>query len=108
MSQLNLFKFHFNSFMCTRNKLNLPSTKDIQRTFIDFPNNEIVSYVDYFPEAGETHCHIYSYPSSMEYYDHATNNFPGGLFKYVRVVSLVDEHPFEHEFFLQIVQSFPF
>ncbi|CAM4837432.1 unnamed protein product [Rotaria magnacalcarata] len=108
MPQLNQFKFHFNSFMCTRNRLNLPSTKDIQRTFIDFPNNEIVSYVDYFPEVGETHCHIYSYPSSMEYYDNVTNNFPGGLFKYVRVVSLVDEHPFEHEFFLQIVQSFPF
>ncbi|CAF4261486.1 unnamed protein product, partial [Rotaria magnacalcarata] len=28
------------------------------------------------------------------------------VFKYVRKVSLFDEHPFEHEFFLRIVQSF--
>ncbi|CAF2216084.1 unnamed protein product [Rotaria magnacalcarata] len=44
----------------------------------------------------------------MEYYGDISNNFPGGLFNYVRMVSLLDEHPFEHEFFLGIVQSFPF
>ncbi|CAF3037323.1 unnamed protein product, partial [Rotaria sp. Silwood2] len=27
-----------------------------------------------------------------------TNHFPGGLYPYVRVVSLYDEYPFEHEF----------
>ncbi|CAF3801655.1 unnamed protein product [Rotaria sordida] len=37
-----------------------------------------------------------------------TNNFPGGLFKCVREITLEDEHPFEHEFFLRIAQSFPF
>ncbi|CAF4289146.1 unnamed protein product, partial [Rotaria sordida] len=44
----------------------------------------------------------------MEYYGDITNDFPGGLFEYVRVVSLNDEHPFEHEFFLRIQKSFPF
>ena len=44
----------------------------------------------------------------MPYYNDITNNFPGGLFEYVRVVSLFDEHPFEHEFFLRIQKSFPF
>ncbi|CAF3431310.1 unnamed protein product [Rotaria sp. Silwood1] len=34
--------------------------------------------------------------------------FDGGIFKSVREVSLFDERPFEHEFFLQIAQSFPF
>ena len=43
----------------------------------------------------------------MKYYDNISNNFPGGLFKYVHTISLYDEHPFEHEFFLQIAQSFP-
>ncbi|CAF3293799.1 unnamed protein product [Rotaria sp. Silwood2] len=37
-----------------------------------------------------------------------TNNFPDGLFKYVREVTLFDECSFEHEFFIRIVQSFPF
>ncbi|CAF2971578.1 unnamed protein product [Rotaria sp. Silwood2] len=109
MSRLNQFKFYIRSFMHIRNQVNFPSTEDIQRTFIDFPNNNnIISYVDYFSEAKQSQCHIYSYPSFMPYYGNITNNFPGGLFKYVRVVSLFDEHPFEHEFFLLIQESFPF
>ncbi|CAF3775208.1 unnamed protein product [Rotaria sordida] len=59
-------------------------------------------------EAKQVLCHIYSYSSPMQYYSYITNNFPDGLFKYVRVVSLFDEHPFEHEFFLRIQKSFPF
>ncbi|CAF1485916.1 unnamed protein product [Rotaria sordida] len=94
--------------MFTGDKLNLPPTEDIQRTFIDFGKNEVISYVDYFPEIQQGRCHIYSYPSVMLYYGDISNNFRGGLFKYVRVVSLYDEHPFGHEFFLRIVQSFPF
>ncbi|CAF3969789.1 unnamed protein product, partial [Rotaria sp. Silwood1] len=49
-----------------------------------------------------------SYPDRMNYCDHISNNFPGGLFKNVHTVSLFDERPFEYEFFLQIAQSFPF
>ncbi|CAM4834649.1 unnamed protein product [Rotaria magnacalcarata] len=109
MSRLNQFKFYIRSFVYIRNQVNFPSTEDIQRTFIDFQNNNnIISYVDYFSEANQSQCHIYSYPSFMPYYGNITNNFPGGLFKYVRVVSLFDEHPFEHEFFLRIQESFPF
>ncbi|CAF2139749.1 unnamed protein product [Rotaria magnacalcarata] len=52
------------------------------------------------------HYHIYSYPYKLNYYDDITNNLPGGILKYVRKVSLFDEHPFEHEFFLRIAQSF--
>jgi hypothetical protein len=29
------------------------------------------------------------------HYENITNNFPGGLFKYVRMVSLFDELPFD-------------
>jgi len=87
-----------------------PSNEDIQYTFRNFKNNQIISCVDYFPDANDFHCHFYSYvyPYTLTYYDNITNNFPGGLFKCVRKVSLFDERPFEHEFFLQIAQSFPF
>ncbi|CAF4097701.1 unnamed protein product, partial [Rotaria sordida] len=37
-----------------------------------------------------------------------TNNFPRRLFNYVQVVTLFDERPFEHEFFMRLVQAFPF
>ncbi|CAF1019718.1 unnamed protein product [Rotaria sordida] len=108
MPNLNQFTFYIRSLIYTGNKLNLPSTEDIQRTFIDFQNNIIISYVDYFPETEKGRCHIYSYPFLMPYYVDITNSFPGGLFNYVRAVSLRDEHPFEHDFFLRIVRSFPF
>ncbi|CAF3575023.1 unnamed protein product [Rotaria sordida] len=108
MPRLNQFTFYIRSSMYTGNKFNLPSTEDIQRTFIDFRNNKIISYVNYFLEAKKSQCHIYSFPPLMEYYGDITNDFPGGLFEYVRVVSLNDEHPFEHEFFLRIQKLFPF
>ncbi len=44
----------------------------------------------------------------MKFYNNITNNFRDGLFKYVSEVSLYDERPFEHEYFLRIAQSFPF
>ncbi|CAF2981008.1 unnamed protein product [Rotaria sp. Silwood2] len=107
MPRLNQFRFSINSIMCINNLIYFPSTEDIQQTFIDFPN-EIISYVEYLSEFREGRCHIYSYPSLMSYYGDITNNFPGGLFEYVRAVSLCDDAPFEHEFFIQIQKSFPF
>ncbi|CAF4120912.1 unnamed protein product, partial [Rotaria sordida] len=108
MPRLNKFTFNICLFNRTSNQINLRSNEDIQRTFKDFKNNQIISCADYFQEKKYSYCHIYSYPYRMKYYDNITNNFPGGLFKYVHKVSLYDEHPFEHEFFLQIAQSFPF
>ncbi|CAF3982063.1 unnamed protein product, partial [Rotaria magnacalcarata] len=53
------------------------------------------------PTVGEKeHYHIYSYPYKLNYYDDITNNLPGGILKYVRKLSLFNEHPFEHEFSL--------
>ncbi len=88
-------------------QFNLPSNKDIQETFKDLNNMQIISCVDYFQKRKYGQCRIYSCPYKLEYYLEITNNFPGGLFKYVREVSLYDEYPFEHEFFLRIAQSFP-
>ncbi|CAF3387253.1 unnamed protein product [Rotaria sp. Silwood2] len=39
--------------------------------------------------------------------DFFTPPFSGGLFKCVREVSLFDDRPFEHEFFVRIAQAFP-
>ena len=50
MSQLNQFRFSLCSTMFNWNEMNSPLTEDIQYTFIDFPKNDVVCYVDYFPE----------------------------------------------------------
>jgi hypothetical protein len=53
-------------------------------------------------------CHIYLYPYTLTYYHNIINHFPGGLFKCVGEISLYDERPLEHEFFVRITQAFPF
>jgi hypothetical protein len=63
--------------------------------------------VDYFSEAEQAHCHIYTYPYKLKSYKKITSYIPGGLLKCVREVSLYDERPFDHEFSLRISQSFP-
>ncbi len=73
MPRLNHLTFSVNSFIRFCNEMDFPSTEDIQRTFIDFPCNNIISYVDYFPDAKRSQCHIYSYPYLMEYYSAITN-----------------------------------
>lgn len=106
MTRLNKFTFDIWSILPRANQINIPSNEEIQYTFTNF-NHKIISYIDHFPETNLCNCHIYSYPYTLTYYNNIANSFPGGLFKCVRNVSLFDEHPFEHQFFLQIAQSFP-
>ncbi|CAF3400043.1 unnamed protein product [Rotaria sp. Silwood2] len=108
MTKLKKFKFNIHSVIQINNQINLPSNEHIQHTFKNFANkNQIISSIDCFPKANEFHCHIYSYPYIWTDYDNITNSFRGGLFKSVLKLSLVDERPFEHEFFLRIAKSFP-
>ncbi|CAF1545193.1 unnamed protein product [Adineta ricciae] len=108
LRNLQEFRFSITSRISSPVQLNLPSTKDIEQTFTHFKSKNIISCVDYFPERKEGQYHIYSYPYETKYYNDITNKFPGGIYEYVREVSLFDEKPFEHEFFLQIQKSFPF
>jgi len=75
---------------------------------LNFTDNQVISCVDYFPNIKTGQCHIYSYPYTLKHYNNIANNFPGGLFECVRVISLYDERSFEHEFFIRIAQAFPF
>ncbi|CAF4935521.1 unnamed protein product [Rotaria sp. Silwood1] len=105
---LKKIQFYIRSTIVLLNQINLPSNEDIQCTFEDFHDNHIISYVEYFSDSQRGRCHIYSHPYTLYEYYKITNNFPGGLFKCVSKISLYDERPFQHEFFLRIAQSFPF
>ncbi|CAF1262567.1 unnamed protein product [Adineta steineri] len=108
MPQLNQFTFFIHSFFLANSLVRLSSSEDIQKTIIDFPNDNIISYMNILPQTERVQCHIYSYPFMMRYYTGISNVFPGGLFEHVRSVSLIDERPFQHEFFVRIQKSFPF
>ncbi|CAF1311884.1 unnamed protein product [Rotaria sp. Silwood1] len=109
MRQLNKFTFNICSTVSLHNQINLLSNEDIKYIFNEFQKNkQIISCVDYFSEIERDECYIYSCPYEPKEYHKITNNFPGGIFKYVREISLFDEQPFEHKFLFQISQSFPF
>lgn len=108
MPKLNDFLFNIRSIISLDNQMLLLSNDDIQRTLTNLTNHQVNSCVDYFSNEKSGHCHIYTYPYTMIYYENITNNFPGGLFKYVQTVKLFDECPFEHMFFIRIAQAFPF
>ncbi|CAF3547437.1 unnamed protein product [Rotaria socialis] len=86
--QLNKFVFNIRSRLPLNDQAYVSSNEDCQRSFNGFKNNKIISCIDYFPDRKEGQCHIYSYPYPAKYYEYITNNFPDGLFKYVREVSL--------------------
>ena len=107
LPRLNKFAFNICSIISPFNQNDLRTNEDIQYPLKKFTNKKIISCVDYFPVKNEGQCHVYSYPFRMTNYERITNHFPGGFFPYVQKVSLLDERPFEHEFFLQIQNSFP-
>jgi hypothetical protein len=108
VTKLKTFKFNISSVIPFNNQVNLPSNDEIQNTFQNFKTYKITSYINCFPKQNQFHCLIYSDPYPSTYYHNITNNFRGGLFNNVTEISLFDERPFEHEFFLQIAKSFPF
>ncbi|CAF1534040.1 unnamed protein product [Rotaria sordida] len=109
---LNLKQFGFNihSFIPSDNPNDLPSNEDIRKSLINVGNNYSFSYINYYPESRMGHCNIYSYSCSneMKFYYNITNNFQSEIYQFVTEISLFDEYPFEHEFFIRISQSFPF
>ncbi|CAF3237710.1 unnamed protein product [Rotaria socialis] len=104
---LKKFLFYIYSLLLIDNPSSLPSNEDIMRTFVDFNDYEITSRVDYFSMNKKSQCLIYTNPYRKTHYYRITNNFSGGLFKYVEKISLFDERPFEHEFFIRLAKSFP-
>jgi hypothetical protein len=66
-----------------------------KKIFKHFQSTQIISYMDHFLDRKECQCHVYTYPSQMSYYPYLSNQFSGGYYPCVRIVSLYDEYPFE-------------
>lgn len=81
--------------------------EQVEQSSFRSPEKQMVFYGDYFPEARKIQYHFYTSTSLNKSCNGLSNRFPGDRFNHVRRVSLYDEKPFEHEFFLRIHQSFP-
>ncbi|CAF3447288.1 unnamed protein product [Rotaria sp. Silwood1] len=81
---------------------------DLKQNIINYMLRLNLFHFDFRSKAKQGYCHVYSYPFTARSYENIANNFSGGLFTCVSKVTLFDEYPFEHEFFIRIAQSFPF
>ncbi|CAF4367131.1 unnamed protein product, partial [Rotaria sordida] len=50
LPQLNNFTFNIRSLSSFYNEINLPLNEDIQKTFRDFKDKQIIYWTDYFPK----------------------------------------------------------
>ena len=109
MTQLKKFTFYIKtevSFQTVR--FQLPTNEDIQRSFIGRRYSQVTSYTYTQSARFDGVCQIYSLPYDFEYFVDLDNSFQGGMFKNVRLVKMIDNIPFEHNFFELISQEFPF
>ena len=108
MPRLEDFVFNIRSIMpLSLDPVHLPTNEEIRCTLTDLTKYPVISYLDYFPIEGSGHCHIYTRPYPSMEYEYVSNNLASEVFANVRRVSLFDERPFEHSFFLRLAQSFP-
>ena len=106
--RLKQFRFFIHSYLfLSVGHSNLPIMKNIEQIAFRSANQSIISYGDYFPTKKKAQYILYSSPCYGDFFSGITNRFPGGRFDHVRRISLHDEKPFEHEFFLRLEQSFP-
>jgi hypothetical protein len=109
MVQLNKFTFHITTKVDNENiSINLPSNKDIRRSFRRRSYGQVASYVDTDATVFDGECRIYSLPYDFEFFFDLDNSFQGGVFHKVRQLKMNDKIYFEHELFQIISQDFPF
>ena len=108
LPRLKTLSLFIHSYLCLSNgQLASLLSQKIEQISFRFLDNRIACYGDYFPEARNIQHHLYTSTCLNKYFSGVSNRFPGGRFSHVRRVSLYDEKPFEHEFFVRIERSFP-
>ena len=108
MPHLKDFVFNIRSIMkFDAASTSLPTDEMIRSSLTGVTKHPITSYIDYFFDKKEAHCHIYTKPYVLIEYEYLSNKFSNELFANVRNVSLYDERPFEHSFFMRLAESFP-
>ncbi|CAF1258368.1 unnamed protein product [Adineta ricciae] len=104
MPLLQKFNFYIHTGSYRNDSIRL-SSDEIRRTFanIGYPHMDCIRYD--FPYMAV--CHVFSLPFMFENFEFLGNSFPSIVFDRVTSLSVSDEVPFEHEFFVRLARHFP-
>ncbi|CAF1582141.1 unnamed protein product, partial [Adineta steineri] len=105
MPCLRKFTFHINTKVKLHYITPYLSNEDIQRTFTNIGYQQVCCILNYI--ADDVMCHIFSLPFAFNCLGYIGNAFPPTDFSCVRELTVHDETPFEHEFFIRIARFFP-
>ncbi|CAF1473128.1 unnamed protein product [Adineta steineri] len=105
MPSLRKFTFHISTEVELHHIIHHLSNEDIQQTFTNIGYQQVCCILYYMVDS--IMCHIFSLPFAFDYLGYIGNAFPPIDFSCVRELTVDDEIPFEHEFFIRIARFFP-
>ncbi|CAF0890232.1 unnamed protein product [Adineta steineri] len=105
MPCLRKFTFHISTEVELHHITHHLSNEDIQQTFTNIGYQQVSCILYYMVDS--VTCHIFSLPFAFDYLGYIGNAFPPVHFSCVRELTVDDETPFEHEFFIRIARFFP-
>ncbi|CAF2099454.1 unnamed protein product [Rotaria magnacalcarata] len=106
MPRLHAFNFHISTQTEINPLVHHLSKDDIQRTLNDNIKYQQMDCIITYIHSG-TECHVFSLPFMFEDLHNIGNTFPNIVFSHVRRLRVIDNVPFQHEFFNRIAFSFP-
>ncbi|CAF1183127.1 unnamed protein product [Adineta steineri] len=106
MPCLRQFTFHISTEVELHHITHHLSNEDIQQTFTNIGYQQVSCILYYMVDS--VMCHIFSLPFAFDYLGYIGNAFPPVHFSCVRELTVDDEIPFEHEFFIRIARFFSF
>ena len=81
------------------------SDNDIQQNFINIDYHETACSVNYYCKS-KAICHVFSRPFVFDYLEKITSQVPNMIFDHVTCLTVTDEIPFNHNFFIRITKAF--
>ncbi|CAF1453800.1 unnamed protein product [Adineta steineri] len=111
MPRLNKFIFSIHTQVSneySKKQIDLPSNDDVRNSCTKRGIQSIDVFADDKLIENTGNCHVYSLPYQFNDFLFMNSSFQGGRFDKVRLLSMDDIRPFEHELFQIISQDFPF
>ncbi|CAF4048203.1 unnamed protein product [Adineta steineri] len=105
MPCLRKFTFHISTEVELHHIPHHLSNEDIQQTFTNIGYQQVSCILNCMFYS--VRCHIFSLPFAFSCLEYIDNAFPPIDFSCVRELTVRDEIPFEHEFFIRIARFFP-